>query len=207
MSPAPLPLPMSSGVCTWPWASFSGEANQRDGKSARASRPFALRFITGTFFSPQGGSATYMSCFNFFAIVREKSCTVLWNVVFLVDWYRSKISNGTYRLIEKIKCREESRYAAPYGCGKLKKMLLPEFFFLEIYSTMYKTNLDESKKFAFPSYQRERERELIPCAINACFILYKRNIIFSHTLRSEKVVPLKKKHSSEERNRYVFLLD
>lgn len=37
-----------------------------------------------------------------------------------------------YRLIEKIKRREEKRYKTPYGRGKLRKTLLSEFFSLDV---------------------------------------------------------------------------
>lgn len=41
--------------------------------------------------------------------------------------------DDVYRLIEKIKRREENHYIAPCGCGRLKKMLLSEFFSLDVW--------------------------------------------------------------------------
>jgi len=38
--------------------------------------------------------------------------------------------DSSYRLIEKIKCEKENRYVVPYGHGKIKKMLFPEFSIL-----------------------------------------------------------------------------
>src|SRR5580765_2217679 len=113
-----------------------------------------------------------MFCFNFLQSREELHNIMKYCRVILIRGI-----DGVYRLIEKIKRREENCYVAPYGRGKLKKRLLSEFLFL---GYMAQNETMKSRKVF----------QLILCTVNTQL----REITMSHNInRLDKIITFKKR--------------
>lgn len=121
-------------------ALLSGEADTIARVKVRELRAVFAPFYYWRFFLAEGWARTYMFCFNFLQSREELHNIMKYCRVILIRGI-----DGVYRLIEKIKRREENCYVAPYGRGKLReKRFSLNFFFSDIW---HKTKRWKVEKF------------------------------------------------------------